>query len=71
MLICLKEKIKKSSKEEQEKFMKEIMTFNSDFSLLNNRETVFESQTQSEICNLEQEVISLNKGREVTVYINM
>ncbi|KAM9395403.1 coiled-coil domain-containing protein 172-like [Salvelinus alpinus] len=43
------ETIKKSSKEEQEKFMKEIMTFNSDFSLLNNRETVFESQTQSEI----------------------
>ncbi|XP_042179567.1 coiled-coil domain-containing protein 172 isoform X1 [Oncorhynchus tshawytscha] len=55
------EKIKKSSKEEQENFMNEIMTFNSDFSLLNNRETVFESQTQSEIRNLGEEVSSLNK----------
>jgi hypothetical protein len=67
----LKEKIKKSLKEEQENFMKEIMTFNSDFSLLNNRETVFESQTQSEIRNLGEEVSSLNEGREATVYINM
>ncbi|XP_067466743.1 coiled-coil domain-containing protein 172 isoform X2 [Thunnus thynnus] len=57
--------IKKESKEEQENFLQEISRFNSDFSLRGNRETVFESQTHTEILNLEKEVESLYKEMEL------
>ncbi|GAA6231962.1 coiled-coil domain-containing protein 172 [Lates japonicus] len=58
-------KIKKESKEEEESFLQEISRFNSDFSLRGNRETVFESQTHTEILDLEREVESLYKEMEL------
>ncbi|XP_071336093.1 coiled-coil domain-containing protein 172 isoform X2 [Trachinotus anak] len=54
-------KNKRESKEEEESFLQEISRFNSDFSLRGNRETVFESQTHTEILDLEREVESLYK----------
>ncbi|XP_071783626.1 coiled-coil domain-containing protein 172 [Centroberyx gerrardi] len=59
------DKIKRESKEEEEKFLQEIMRFNNDFSLRENRETVFESQTHTEILDLEKEVESLDKEMEL------
>ncbi|XP_070833094.1 coiled-coil domain-containing protein 172 [Chaetodon trifascialis] len=58
-------KIKRKSKEEEEKFLEEISRFNSDFSLRGNREMVFESQTHTEILELEREVESLHKEMEL------
>ncbi|XP_023122573.2 coiled-coil domain-containing protein 172 [Amphiprion ocellaris] len=57
-------KIKRESKEEEENFLQEISRFNSDFSLQGNRETVFESQTHTELVDLEREVESLYKEME-------
>ncbi|XP_008279233.1 coiled-coil domain-containing protein 172 [Stegastes partitus] len=57
-------KIKRESKEEEENFLQEISRFNSDFSLRGNRETVFESQTHTELLDLEREVESLYKEME-------
>uniref|UniRef100_A0A3B4ZW78 Coiled-coil domain-containing protein 172 n=1 Tax=Stegastes partitus TaxID=144197 RepID=A0A3B4ZW78_9TELE len=60
-------KIKRESKEEEENFLQEISRFNSDFSLRGNRETVFESQTHTELLDLEREVESLYKlGRQLS-----
>ncbi|XP_062257730.1 coiled-coil domain-containing protein 172 [Platichthys flesus] len=58
-------KIKKESKEEEESFLQEISRFNSDFSLPGNRETVFKSQTHTEILNLEGDVESLYKEMQL------
>ncbi|XP_023250431.1 coiled-coil domain-containing protein 172 [Seriola lalandi dorsalis] len=58
-------KVKRESKEEEEIFLQEISRFNSDFSLRGNRETVFESQTHTEILDLEREVESLYKDMEL------
>ncbi|XP_044069701.1 coiled-coil domain-containing protein 172 isoform X2 [Siniperca chuatsi] len=58
-------KIKRESKEEEENFLQEISRFNSDFSLRGNREIVFESQTHTEILDLEREVESLYKEMEL------
>ncbi|XP_040906304.1 coiled-coil domain-containing protein 172 [Toxotes jaculatrix] len=58
-------KIKRESKGEEESFLQEISRFNSDFSLRGNRETVFESQTHTEILDLEREVESLYKEMEL------
>ncbi|XP_071336092.1 coiled-coil domain-containing protein 172 isoform X1 [Trachinotus anak] len=58
-------KNKRESKEEEESFLQEISRFNSDFSLRGNRETVFESQTHTEILDLEREVESLYKEMEL------
>lgn len=63
-------KIRKESKDEEENFLHEISRFNSDFSLRGNRETVFESQTHSEILDLEREMESLYRGRK-TIYSNV
>ncbi|XP_022061603.1 coiled-coil domain-containing protein 172 [Acanthochromis polyacanthus] len=57
-------KIKRESKEEEENFLQEISRFNRDFSLRGNRETVFESQTHTELVDLEREVESLYKEME-------
>ncbi|XP_042369978.1 coiled-coil domain-containing protein 172-like, partial [Plectropomus leopardus] len=54
-------KIKWESKEEEKNFLQEISKFNSDFSLRENRDVVFESQTHTEILDLEREVDSLHK----------
>ncbi|XP_039995164.1 coiled-coil domain-containing protein 172 isoform X2 [Xiphias gladius] len=58
-------RIKRESKEEEESFLQEISRFNSDFSLRGNRETVFESQTHTEILDLQREVESLYKEMEL------
>ncbi|XP_060942662.1 coiled-coil domain-containing protein 172 [Limanda limanda] len=58
-------KIKKESKEEEESFLQEISRFNSDFSLPGNRETVFKSQTHTEILDLEGDVESLYKEMQL------
>ncbi|XP_026212770.1 coiled-coil domain-containing protein 172 isoform X1 [Anabas testudineus] len=63
-------KIKRVSKDEEEKFLQEISRFNSDFSLRGNRETVFESQTHTEILDLEREVESLYKEMELMSHRN-
>ncbi|KAM3862924.1 coiled-coil domain-containing protein 172-like [Diretmus argenteus] len=57
------DKIKKESKQEEEKFLQEIMRFNSHFSLHGNR--VFDSQTQSKTLDLDREVESLYKEMEL------
>ncbi|CAJ1066803.1 coiled-coil domain-containing protein 172 [Xyrichtys novacula] len=57
-------KIKKESTEEREKFLQEITKFNCDFSLGQNREMEFESQTRAEILNLEREIESIHKEME-------
>uniref|UniRef100_A0A3Q3W100 Coiled-coil domain-containing protein 172 n=1 Tax=Mola mola TaxID=94237 RepID=A0A3Q3W100_MOLML len=54
-------KIKRQFKVEEESFWQEITVFNSDFSLRGNRDTVVESQTQTEILDLDREVESLYK----------
>ncbi|KAF7658011.1 hypothetical protein LDENG_00018960 [Lucifuga dentata] len=71
-LLCQKnhlrdhlEKIKRKSEEEEENFLQEISRFNSEFSLQGNREMVFESQTNTEILDLEKEVESLNREMEL------
>ncbi|XP_042357620.1 LOW QUALITY PROTEIN: coiled-coil domain-containing protein 172 [Plectropomus leopardus] len=58
-------KIKWESKEEEKNFLQEISKFNSDFSLRENRDVVFESQTHTEILDLEREVDSLHKEMEL------
>uniref|UniRef100_A0A3Q3NB45 Coiled-coil domain-containing protein 172 n=1 Tax=Labrus bergylta TaxID=56723 RepID=A0A3Q3NB45_9LABR len=54
-------KIKRESTEEREKFLREISRFNSGFCLGGNRETESESQTRTEIQDLERKVESLHK----------
>lgn len=61
-LFLYQAKIKRESRDEKENFFQDISRFNSDFSLRGNRETVFESQTHTEILDLEREVESLYKG---------
>ncbi|KAF0027956.1 hypothetical protein F2P81_020697 [Scophthalmus maximus] len=61
-------KIKKESKEEEERFLQEISRFNSDFSLRGNRDAVFQSQTHTEILDLQRDVESLYKGHK-TLFI--
>ncbi|XP_028983563.1 coiled-coil domain-containing protein 172 isoform X2 [Betta splendens] len=63
-------KIKKESKDEEENFLQEISRFNSDFSLRGNRETVFESQTHTEILDLEREMEALYKEMELMSHRN-
>ncbi|AWP14677.1 putative coiled-coil domain-containing protein 172 isoform 3 [Scophthalmus maximus] len=58
-------KIKKESKEEEERFLQEISRFNSDFSLRGNRDAVFQSQTHTEILDLQRDVESLYKEMEL------
>ncbi|XP_012728238.1 coiled-coil domain-containing protein 172 isoform X2 [Fundulus heteroclitus] len=54
-------KIKQQSKEEEQQFLEEMMRFNSDFSLPDNRAAVFESQTHAEILALQRDVEALHK----------
>ncbi|XP_029927224.1 coiled-coil domain-containing protein 172 isoform X2 [Myripristis murdjan] len=65
----LKERLR-DSKEEEEKFLQEIQRFNSDFSLVGSRETVIESQTHSEILELEKKVQQLNREMELMRHRN-
>ncbi|XP_074503414.1 coiled-coil domain-containing protein 172-like isoform X1 [Sebastes fasciatus] len=58
-------KIKWESKEEEGNFLQEISRFNSDFSLRGNRDVVFESQTHTEMLDLEREVEALNKEMDL------
>ncbi|KAL3971714.1 carboxypeptidase N regulatory subunit [Sarotherodon galilaeus] len=58
-------KIKRAAKEEEENFLQEISKFNSDFSLKANRETVFKSQTHTVLLDLEKEVESIYKEKEL------
>ncbi|XP_057198702.1 tropomyosin [Triplophysa rosa] len=58
------DKLKRESLEEREKFLKEMITFNSEFNLMRNR-NVFLAQTQSKIQSLEQEAETLNKEIEL------
>ncbi|CAI5654878.1 coiled-coil domain-containing protein 172 isoform X2 [Oreochromis niloticus] len=60
-----KSKIKRAAKEEEENFLQEISKFNSDFSLKANRETVFKSQTHTVLLDLEKEVESIYKEKEL------
>ncbi|XP_070696944.1 coiled-coil domain-containing protein 172 [Pempheris klunzingeri] len=63
-------KIKRESKEEEANFLQEISSFNSDFSLEGNKEMLSESQTHSEILDLEREVESLYKEMELMSHRN-
>uniref|UniRef100_W5N5N8 Coiled-coil domain-containing protein 172 n=1 Tax=Lepisosteus oculatus TaxID=7918 RepID=W5N5N8_LEPOC len=56
--------IRQKCSEEQEKFMKEIMAFNDDYSLLTDREAIMESRTKAEILKLEEEETFLIKEME-------
>ncbi|XP_049337406.1 coiled-coil domain-containing protein 172 isoform X2 [Astyanax mexicanus] len=58
------DRLNRESEEEKEKFMKEIVTFNSDFNLLSKRDIVFQNQTRSEIQSLQLEADALNKELE-------
>nr|XP_046257579.1 coiled-coil domain-containing protein 172 isoform X2 [Scatophagus argus] len=58
-------KMKRESKEEEKNFLEEISRFNSDFSLQGNRDILFESQTHTEILDLEREVEVLYKEMEL------
>ncbi|XP_026795316.3 coiled-coil domain-containing protein 172 [Pangasianodon hypophthalmus] len=58
------ERINREAAEEKEKFMKAIRTFNSDFNLLRKRDTVFQSQTRSEIQSLQSEAEALTTEME-------
>uniref|UniRef100_W5JXM7 Coiled-coil domain-containing protein 172 n=1 Tax=Astyanax mexicanus TaxID=7994 RepID=W5JXM7_ASTMX len=58
------DRLNRESEEEKEKFMKEIVTFNSDFNLLSKRDIVFQNQTRSEIQSLQLEADALNKEME-------
>ncbi|XP_068424003.1 coiled-coil domain-containing protein 172 [Clinocottus analis] len=58
-------KIKSESKEEEEKFLQEISRFNSDFGLRANRDVAFESQTRTEILDLEREVEASHKEMDL------
>ncbi|XP_031171811.1 coiled-coil domain-containing protein 172 isoform X2 [Sander lucioperca] len=58
-------KIKWESKEEKENFFQEISRFNSDFSLRGSRDVVFESQTHTELLDLEREVEALYREMEL------
>ncbi|KAF3707951.1 Coiled-coil domain-containing protein 172 [Channa argus] len=49
------------SKDEEQNFLQEISRFNDEFSLQDDRETVFDSQMHTEILDLEREVESLYK----------
>ncbi|XP_030628179.1 coiled-coil domain-containing protein 172 [Chanos chanos] len=60
---CL-DQIRLQASEEQEKFLNDIMTFNSDYSLLNNREAVLHSQMRSEIDTLQLEEDSVKEEME-------
>lgn len=64
ILFSYQAKIKRQFKVEEESFWQEITVFNSDFSLRGNRDTVVESQTQTEILDLDREVESLYKGQK-------
>ncbi|XP_037322146.1 coiled-coil domain-containing protein 172 [Pungitius pungitius] len=71
-LLCLRSQrrerlahIKRERKEEEETFLREISMFNSDFSLCGNRSIVFQSQTHTEILDLQTEVESLYKEMEL------
>lgn len=64
ILFPFQARIKRQSTEEEKNFVQEISRFNSDFSLRGNREIVFESQTHTEILDLEREVESLYKGHK-------
>ncbi|XP_034041309.1 coiled-coil domain-containing protein 172 [Thalassophryne amazonica] len=63
-------KIMRESKEKEEKFLQEIFSFNSDFSLRASVETVLENQTHPEMLNLEKEVELLHKEMELTIQRN-
>uniref|UniRef100_UPI0037E8A7B6 coiled-coil domain-containing protein 172 n=1 Tax=Semicossyphus pulcher TaxID=241346 RepID=UPI0037E8A7B6 len=58
-------KIKRESTEERETFLREISRFNSDFSLGGNAAIKSESQTRTEILDLEREAESLYKEMEL------
>ena len=60
--VCLKDEMKRQSREEKENFIREIQAFNNDFNLLSNRKSLSKSQTQSEIQELEKEISTLNQG---------
>ncbi|KAM9364998.1 coiled-coil domain-containing protein 172-like [Pholidichthys leucotaenia] len=57
--------IKRTAKENEENFIQEISRFNHDFSLCGNSETMFETQTNMELQDLEREVESLYKEMEL------
>ncbi|KAM6956558.1 coiled-coil domain-containing protein 172-like [Aplochiton taeniatus] len=59
------DKLKRGSREEQENFLREVTTFNSDFSLLGNRSAAFERETQTEIIALKTEASALNQEMEL------
>uniref|UniRef100_A0A3Q3AWS6 Coiled-coil domain-containing protein 172 n=1 Tax=Kryptolebias marmoratus TaxID=37003 RepID=A0A3Q3AWS6_KRYMA len=61
--------IRRESKEEEGNFFQEISTFNSDFSLPENRAAVFESRTHTELLALKTEVEALHKGHQSFVLL--
>lgn len=58
-------KIKKQFKAEEERFWQEITVFNTGYSLGGNTDSVVESQTHTEILDLDKEVESINKGQKL------
>lgn len=55
------DKLKRETCDEREKFLKEMITFNSEFNLVSNRNAVLHSQTRSKIQSLELEAEALHK----------
>ncbi|KAK7140072.1 hypothetical protein R3I94_012630 [Phoxinus phoxinus] len=55
-------RLKREFREEREKFLKEMITFNNEFNLISNRNAVFHTQTCSKIQSLELEAETLHRG---------
>ncbi|KAK7140071.1 hypothetical protein R3I94_012630 [Phoxinus phoxinus] len=54
-------RLKREFREEREKFLKEMITFNNEFNLISNRNAVFHTQTCSKIQSLELEAETLHR----------
>ncbi|XP_016371897.1 coiled-coil domain-containing protein 172 isoform X1 [Sinocyclocheilus rhinocerous] len=59
------DRLKRESCEEREKFLKDMITFNSEYNLISNRNAVFHTQTLSKIQSLELEAETLHKEMDL------
>ncbi|XP_043112349.1 coiled-coil domain-containing protein 172 isoform X2 [Puntigrus tetrazona] len=59
------DRLKRESREEREKFLKEMITFNNEFNLINHRNAVFHTQALSKIQSLELEAETLHKEMDL------
>ncbi|XP_073691170.1 coiled-coil domain-containing protein 172 [Garra rufa] len=59
------DRLKRESREEREKFLKDMITFNNEFNLISNRNDAFHTQTISKIQSLELEAETLQKEMDL------